>query len=119
MRRAILIPALGLLVACGESTVAVEGSCVAAVNIDGTTYHPASLPPVLAEDVGAFYVEVTLNTGCLDQGEPPVELGHGESNFLEVGTKIHRVDGFEPEERLALWAPIVGEWSPLVPHPVF
>jgi hypothetical protein len=117
MRRATVTLAVGLLAACGEATLDVDGSCVAVVNVGGTLYTPASLPSVAPADVGPVHVEVTLDTGCLDQGQPSVELGHGESNFLDVGTKIHRVDGFEPEERLTHWSDVVEEWLLLAPAP--
>jgi hypothetical protein len=118
MRRAALVPALAALLACGEST-GIDGSCVAVVNVDGTLYGPASLPAVPQAEVGPVYLRVTANTGCLDQGQPPVELEPGMSNFLDPGTELRRVEGFEPEERLTRWAPVVAEWLVLAPHPAF
>jgi hypothetical protein len=66
-------------------------------------------------DVSDVVLHVTRNTGCLDQGQPADPLAHGESNFLDAGTVLHRVVGFEPEQRLAHWAPLVGEWLVLAP----
>jgi hypothetical protein len=118
MRRVtVMLAAAGLLAGCDDSAFGVDGLCVAVVNVDGTFYTPASLPSVEPGDVGAVRIEVTLNTGCLDQGEPPVELGPGDSNFLDEGTQIHRVAGFEPGERLTYWAPVVQEWLALAPTP--
>jgi hypothetical protein len=120
MRRAVVVLALGLLAGCGESTLSVaDGSCVAVVNVDGTFYGPASLPSLPPAEVGPVYLIVTANTGCLDQGQPPVELESGMSNFLDSGTELRRVAGFEPEVRLTYWAPVVGEWLALAPHPAF
>lgn len=99
--------------ACGGSGTDVEGTCIAVVNVNGVFMTPsgASIPP---DSVSDAYVSITRNTGCLDQGEPSSPLLHAESNFLAVGVSLHRVLGFEPDERLAVQRP-TGEWDVLVP----
>ncbi len=104
---------LGLLVAaaagaCGQSPTDVEGTCVAVVNVDGVFMGTES-GVVPADSVGDEYLTITRNTGCLDQGQPADPLAPGESNFLEVGTALHRVPGFGPTERLA-YRIDTGEW---------
>ena len=108
-----------LLAACGESSVgSVEASCVAGVNVDGTTFTSGGPHRVEPEDVGDVYMEVSVYTGCQDEGvvrDGPWEPG--VSNFLAVGTQLHRVDGFEPRERLTHWSDVIDEWLPLIPLP--
>jgi len=110
---ALLLAAV--LWACGPSTVDVSGGCIAAVNVDGVLFTGGESLRVAPADVGSLYVVVTRHTGCLDQGEPADPLGHGESNFLDVGTAIHRVVGFEADARLTYWSDVVDEWLPLTP----
>lgn len=127
----------GTFAACGEgSTLAPEASCIAVVNVGGILYGPSSAPAVDPVDLsGDPYVVVTRNTGCLDevQGrtgplggklEPPgggggvttgSTLAPGESNFLPEGSELYAISGFEPAERLAYWASVVGEWRVLEP----
>ncbi|MBR9991150.1 MAG: hypothetical protein KFH98_15420, partial [Gemmatimonadetes bacterium] len=62
------------------------------------------------------YLTISRNTGCLDQGQPGGDLAHGESNFLAVGTTLHRIAGSEPHEALAVWRPLIEEWEVLRPH---
>lgn len=95
--------------------VVSEGLCVAVVNVGGVFYSPDSVPSVSQAEVSDAVLNVTRNTGCLDQGQPADPLEHGESNFLDAGTVLHRVAGFEPEQRLAYWAPVVAEWLVLAP----
>jgi hypothetical protein len=104
------------MLACDGGSTGPEGLCLAVVNVGGVFYTtPASPPSVAPADVSDLFLEVTRDTGCLDQGEPSDELASGESNFLPAGTALHRVVGFEPEERLTYWAPVVQEWLPLAP----
>ena len=117
MRRASILFGLLAVTACGSPT-STEGTCIAVVNVDGVFYGDAPDPrPTPAEVSSEPYLEITRNTGCLDQGEQADPLGHGESNFLEVGTTLHRIEGYEPGERLAHWAPVIGEWLALSPLP--
>lgn len=97
--------------ACGSSPVDLDRTCVAVVNVDGVflTSEGSVLP---ADSVGEEHLSITRNTGCLDQGQPVDPLGPGESNFLEVGTALHRIAGFAPTERLA-YRIATGEWSTL------
>jgi hypothetical protein len=115
MRPTLAIIGLTLLTACGGSLLGVDGSCVAVVNVGGTLFTPLDSALVQAGDIEEVVVVVSLDTGCLDQGEPSSPLGHGESNFLEVGTEIRRVTGYAAEERLTYWAPVVAEWLALAP----
>ncbi len=117
------VPALGAMralfplavavgaVACGSSLTDLDGTCVAVVNIDGVflTSEGGVLP---ADSVGDEHLSITRNTGCLDQGQPADPLGPGESNFLEVGTALHRIPGFAHTERLA-YRIGTGEWLTL------
>lgn len=98
-------------VACGSSLTDLDGTCVAVVNVDGVflTTEGGVLP---ADSVGDEHLSITRNTGCLDEGQPADPLGSGESNFLEVGTALHRVPGFAPIERLA-YRIGTGEWLTL------
>lgn len=96
---------------CGESPVGVEGTCVAVANIDGVFMTTGE--GVLAPDsVGTRYLTISRRTGCLDQGQASEPLAPGESNFLEVGTELHRVAGFAATERLA-YRIHTGEWRTL------
>jgi hypothetical protein len=120
MHRAIPLMVGVLLTACGEATptVIVEGACVAAVNVDGVEFTDDDSPPVPPADVGEVHAVVTVYTGCQDQGRPTneaLEWAPGTSNFLPVGTQIHRVEGFSPTERLAYRADPIDEWLPLAP----
>ena len=112
---------LGLLLAgCDASTLEVDGSCVAAVNVDGTDFTSGGSPSVAPADVGEVHMEVTIYTGCQDQGWPTkeaLEWAPGTSNFLPVGTQIHRVEGFPAAERLTHWSDVIDEWLPLAPLP--
>ena len=106
------------LVGCDGSTTAAEGLCITAVNVDGAMFTLIEAPLPAAEAVSTeVYLTVTRDTGCLDQGEASDPLVHGESNFLPVGTTLHEVDGYGPDERLAVWRGNEEEsgWRFLVP----
>jgi hypothetical protein len=109
----VLLFCAAIAAACGESPseIDIEGTCIAVANVDGVMMTTAN--GVLAADsVGAQYLSVTRRTGCLDQGQPSQPLAPGESNFLEVGTALHRVPGFGATERLA-YQIFTGEWLTL------
>ena len=119
MRHPMLLM-LGLqLAACGESTTSVTaGACIAAVNVDGVTFTSGMELSVAPADVGAVHLEVTVYTGCQDTPGATWETTpwvSGVSNFLPVGTPIHRVEAFSPSERLAYWSDVIHEWLPLEP----
>ena len=108
---------LGAALACSSgSPTGVEGTCIAVVNVDGT-FMTSVGDVVAADSVTTTYLEVSRNTGCLDQGEPSDPLQSGESNFLPTGTELHRVIGFEPTERLA-YRIGTGEWLLLASVPL-
>lgn len=120
MIRALSALLLGLTLAGCSDPVAPEGSCVAVVNVHGVMYGTPSIEPPAASAVSAeAYLTITRSTGCLDEGQPSDPLAHGESNFLPVGATLHRIEGFEPEERLAHWSDVLEEWRVLAPHPAF
>jgi hypothetical protein len=97
--------------------------CPALVNVQGVLYTlGAGIAPVPAGSVSAEAVhEVTAQRPCIDVN--PIEgdnvLQPGESNFLAEGTKLHAVEGYAAEERLAFLAfpdgVDSGEWNILVP----
>jgi hypothetical protein len=103
-----ILVASGTLIACSGSPTDLEGSCAAVVNVDGT-FLTAAGAVVPADSVEGTYLEVTRHTGCLDQGQSTDPLDSGESNFLPVGTELHRVVGFEPTDRLT-YRGDSGEW---------
>ena len=109
---------LTALAGCGGSTLGLEASCVAAVNVGGIDFTGGGLPSVPPDQVGAVHAEVRVHTGCQDQGsttKEALEWAPGTSNFLPVGTRIHRVDGFSAMERLTYWSDTVDEWLSLIP----
>jgi hypothetical protein len=113
----------GLTASSCADTAGPAALCPALVNIEGILYVPATgIAPVPASSVSAEAVhEVTAQRPCIDVN--PVEgdnvLQPGESNFLAEGTKLHAVDGFPAEERLAFLAfpdgVDAGEWHILIP----
>ena len=110
------LAAVALAAACSDSATGLEGMCLAAVNVDGVIFvESAADPPDPTSASSAPYLTVTRNTGCLDQGEPSDPLMHAESNFLEPGTTLHTIDGFDPTERLAVYYELIDEWLPLAP----
>lgn len=115
-RRSLLLMLVITLFGCGDSATGPEASCIAVVNIDGVFYGPddadAADPTAVATEP---YLEITRNTGCLDEGQVEDPLAHGESNFLPVGTELHTIDGFDASERLAWWNDTLDEWSVLRP----
>ena len=120
MRAPAALLFLTALAACGGSAVGVEGSCVAAVNVDGIDFTGGGLGSIPPDRVGTVHAEVSVYTGCQDQGWPTqeaLEWAPGTSNFLPVGTRIHRVDGFSAHERLTYWSDVVDEWLALTPLP--
>lgn len=103
-----------------DDPIAVNGLCVAVVNVDDVMFLQASEEsPATAAVSSDIYLTVTRNTGCLDQGEQAEPLSHGESNFLPVGTTLHQIEGFAPEARLAYWSSELEEWQVLAPDPTF
>jgi hypothetical protein len=111
-----LLPLFALALACTEPAGLVDGLCVAVVNIDGVFFGPLSgYPPAASEVSTESYLQITRNTGCLDEGQPSDPLRHSESNFLPAGTTLHTIAGFEPTERLAVWGSVLGEWQVLGP----
>lgn len=117
VRTVLAAVALGAaLAACDEGPVGAEGTCVAAVNIEGVTFTSSGAPAPPSNAVASTpYLTITRNTGCLDQGQPADPLAHGESNFLEVGTTLHTVEGYDATERLVYWSDVVDEWLVLEP----
>lgn len=96
--------------------VASDGLCLTAVNVGGVLFTLAEGDaPAAAAVVQEPLVTVTRNSGCLDQGEADVELAPGESNFLPVGTTIHRITGYDADERLAVLYGVSGGWQALAP----
>lgn len=109
---------LALSLAGCSDPVAATGACVALVNVNDVLYSPVE-PPTVAAVSSDIYLSITRNTGCLDTGQQAEALSHGESNFLPVGTTLHQIEGFDPEERLAHWSSEFEEWQVLAPDPDF
>jgi len=107
-----------MFASCSDPVASADGLCVAAVSVDGVMFHPvggaggyADASAVSSES----YLRISRSTGCLDEGQPGGDLAHGESNFLAVGTTLHRIAGFEPHEALAVFRPLLTEWEILRP----
>jgi len=114
----LLIGSLSLFAGCRRGPTGVDATCIAAVNVHGVLYVPTSIPSLDSTKVETdVYLTVTRDTGCLDQGEPGASLADGESNFLPVGTTLHRITDTPPEWRLAYWEPEVHVWRALEPPP--
>ena len=104
---------------CSDPVTSADASCVAGVYVDGVMFHPVGGPGGYADPSAVSaetYLTISRYTGCLDEGQPGGELAHAESNFLAVGTTLHRIAGSEPHEALAIWLPLIGEWEILRPH---
>lgn len=110
---------VALATACEDDLTGIEGSCIALVNVHGVGFGESAAGPLDPASVASEpYLTVTRNTGCLDQGEPADPWMHGESNFLEPGTTLHAIEGFDPAERLAVYYELVDEWQALEPRVV-
>ena len=108
--------ALVPLVGCGDDATGPEALCLAVVNVEGVIFAEVAGGPVAPELVSSEPVlTVTRNTGCLDMGQPSEPLASGESNYLEVGTTLHAIEGFDPTERLAVYSELIDEWTPIGP----
>ena len=115
MKRTALLLLLTTLACGGDTPVSVDGTCAVGVHLNDLFY----LPLDRAVDEGEISAEPYFHIArydpeCYDQGEThrPVD---GESNFLAEGTPLHRVEGFEPLERLAYYDEDAAGWRPLVP----
>lgn len=100
-------------IACGGDPTGADGSCFAVVRVNGAFFTPTQPAPDRESVSTDVFLTVTRNTGCLDQGEPADPLVHGESNFLEAGTTLHTIKGFDPSERLAFYSDVIEEWLAL------
>lgn len=110
---------VALATACEDDLTGIEGLCINLVNVHGVGFGESSAGPLDPASVSSEpYLTVTLNTGCLDQGEPVDPWMHGESNFLEPGTTLHTIEGFDPAERLAVYYELIDEWQVLEPRVV-
>jgi hypothetical protein len=99
-------------------------ACQPLVNVQGIMYTTAdgSIP---AGSISAeAFAEVMARRPCIDvnpsEGDNVVQPG--ESNFLDQGTKLHTVESYTAEERLAFLAfpdggEPDGEWHILIPMP--
>lgn len=112
---------LFVLVGCSE-VVAPAPLCANLVNVEGVVYTaaggPLSSAAVLSSEA---FAEVTARRECVDvnpkEGDNAA-LEPGESNFLPEGTTVHRVHGFNAEERLAYrLGTEEDKWQILVPVP--
>lgn len=109
---------LVVFASCSDPVATDDASCIAAVNVDGVMFHPVGGPAGYADPSAVSaepYLTISRHTGCLDEGQPGGDLAHGESNFMAVGTTLHRIAGSEPHEALAVWLPLIGEWEILRP----
>jgi hypothetical protein len=116
-----VLPLLVGLSACSDP-VGVDGSQIAVVVLDGVAYGPANIEP--GDVVGGVHTTVKRRIDCsrgrwLSRNvhvEDHCPLEEGESNFLDGGTAIHRIEGAQPHERLAYFSEFLWEWRALVPY---
>ena len=115
-RTRLLLLLVAAVLGCEDSRTGPEALCIAVVNVAGVSFTSGSAGPFDPTSVSTEpYLAGTRRTGCLDQGQTSDPLGHGESNFLPVGTELHTMAGFQAMERLAWWNDTLGEWSILTP----
>lgn len=120
MIRPLFLLLLAVLAAC-SNPLATDGMCAAVVNIHDVMFVPSGDPSAGQATVSSdVYLTITRTTGCQDtpgaEGPDDDPLAHGESNFLAMGTTLHRVEGFGADERLAFRDDDMEEWRTLVPY---
>lgn len=115
--RTVVASLLLTLTACTGGPTEVDGSCIVALFANDIVYTPTDE----FVDASAVSEEPDLTVtrydpACRDQGEDhdPVD---GESNFLEVGTPIHGVEGFGPLEKRTYRDADRQAWRSLTPLP--
>lgn len=103
------------ITACGSGPTNVDGTCIVALFANDIVYTPIDElvdPSAVSEDPD--FTVVRYDPACRDQGERHRPI-NGESNFLEVGTPIHGVEGFGPLEKLTYWDADRRAWRSLIP----
>lgn len=118
----MVLPVLAVA-ACGEP-VGVDRLVAHTVVVDGVAYLPDGIPGMSDVAIGPVHATVQRRVDC-SQGRWLDRYTHvnaycplrdGESNFLEAGTPIHRIDGVPAGERLAFYYDYGSEWVALKPH---
>jgi len=122
-RTSILL--LGTAACACSSLVGTDPSCLAVLELDGVRYGESEIQTPLESDIDPqAYAAVTRALACLDE---PGLMGQGgdvsapaaasglpprsaDSNFLPLGTTLHRIAGFDPTERLAYWSSSYEIW---------
>ena len=103
-----------------SSSVGTDPSCLAVIELDGVRYGESEVRAPLESNIdSAVYAAVTRALACVDEPELAGQAGNlsapsavsesqiprpADSNYLPLGTTLHRVAGFDPTERLAYWS---------------
>jgi hypothetical protein len=120
----IAVVAMVAIVASCADVAGPAGACLALVNVQGIMYTTASGSVPAGSISSQAFAEVMARRPCIDvnpsEGDNVVQPG--DSNFLDQGTKLHTVEGYIAEERLAFLAfpdgsGSDGEWHILIPMP--
>lgn len=102
----------------GEGILAPDATCIAAVNVHGVHYVLSPLVAVTPADISSEPdVEITRNTGCLDQGEPAEDLAHGSRTSFRPARRFTESRGTSPSTRWPFGADLIAEWQVVSPMP--
>jgi hypothetical protein len=119
------VVAIGAIVPSCADVAGPAGVCLSVVNVQGIMYTTAGGSIPAASISAEAFAEVMARRPCIDvnPSEGANIVQPGDSNFLDQGTKLHTVEGFTAEERLAFLAfpdgsaTDGGEWQILIPIP--
>jgi hypothetical protein len=112
--------------ACGNGEpVGVDRLVVPTVVVDGVAYFPDGILGMSDVAIGPVHATVQRRVDCsqgrwLDSNthvSAYCPLSDGESNFLDAGTPLYRIDGVPSGERLAFHYDYGSEWVALKPNP--
>jgi hypothetical protein len=126
VRRPVAALAALAVAACSDGEpVGVDRLVAHTVVVDGVAYFPDGILDTTDVAIGPVHTTVQRRVDCsqgrwLDRdthvsGYCP--LSDRESNFLEAGTPIYRIDGVPAGERLAFHYDYSSEWVALKPTP--
>ena len=89
----------------GDRTMVMEIDWVDFVRLNGIDYYSGlggEVPPVAAEKLGRVLGRVECEYSVLKFSEMPgTPAADGDAAFLDVGTEVHAVPGFDPACRVA------------------
>lgn len=124
IRHPVAVLAVLAVAACGDGDpLGVDRLVAHTVVVDGVAYLPDGILGMSDVAIGPVHTTVQRWVDC-SQGRWLVTYTHmsaycplsdGESNFLEAGTPIHRIDGVPAGERLAFYYDYGSEWVALKP----